>query len=255
MTAWMLVVTVALFSHPLLDWLTPYGTQLLLPFSDARFAINAMPIIDPIYTLLLCAGLWLAARRLRRHARAVALGTLLVSSGYLAFGWSLNTAAEREAGRQLTALGVTDAQVAAFPTILQVHYRRLVARTPDQDLVGYISMWHPCPIDWRRADRYAGPELAPFLASREGRIFDWFTMGWTRFQRVVDEDGVLVRAVDLRYGFTDDPDHSIFNAYARFDPETGELGSVRAGRDAPADPGNRLAGLFQEAYPPFCRIG
>ncbi|MFV2089757.1 MAG: metal-dependent hydrolase, partial [Pseudomonadales bacterium] len=45
---WMLVITLALLSHPLLDWLTPYGTQLLLPLSNSRFAINAMPIIDPV---------------------------------------------------------------------------------------------------------------------------------------------------------------------------------------------------------------
>src|SRR4030095_3228403 len=50
---WIAAITLALWSHPLLDYVTPYGTRLLQPFSDARFAIGAMPIIDPLYTLIL----------------------------------------------------------------------------------------------------------------------------------------------------------------------------------------------------------
>jgi len=80
-------------------------------------------------------------------------------------------------------------------------------------------------------------------------------MGWIRFQRVVDEGGFLIRAVDLRYGFTDDPDHSIFSAVARRDPVSGELGRVRVGSSDPGAVNQRLAGLFQETYAPFCSVG
>ena len=253
--AWMIVIALALLSHPLLDVLTPYGTQLLQPFSDARFAINAMPIVDPVYTVLLGAGLWLAARGLRRHARAVAATTLIVSSGYLALGWVLNEAAEREATRQLAAAGISDAQVAAFPTILQVHYRRVVARTPQEDYIGYLSMWEPCPIDWKSRPGYRGSELERFRATREGRIFEWFTMGWIRFQRLPDAQGPLLRAVDLRYGFTEDPDHSLFNVLARIDPDHGTLGPVRVGTDDRDVVAERLAGLFEETYAPMCNVG
>ena len=64
---WIIALTLAILSHPLLDLMTSYGTQLLLPFSNARFAINAMPIIDPLYTALLIGGL-LFASRYRRAA-------------------------------------------------------------------------------------------------------------------------------------------------------------------------------------------
>jgi len=255
LAAWMWVVSLALLSHPLLDVLTAYGTQLLQPFSDARFAINAMPIIDPIYTLLLCAGLWLAARALRERARSVAVVTLLVSCAYLAFGWSLNSAAEREARRQLAAEGITEARIAAFPTLLQLHYRRLVVRTESEDRVGYVSMWHPCPIQWQRAARYEGPAIDQFLATREGRIFDWFTMGWTRFQTVDDAGVALLRAIDLRYGFSDDPDDSIFNVSARLAPNGTSIGPIRPGAEGPGRVDERLAGLFQETYAPFCSVG
>lgn len=248
--AWVLVATLALLSHPLLDVLTPYGTQLLLPLSDARFAINAMPIIDPLYTLMLGLGLLIAGRRwARSRVPRVACLTLLVSSAYLGFGWLLNVAAEREAAHQLANAGITDVELAAFPTILQIHYRRVVARTATEDRVGFISMWRPCPIRWSvaaRGDQHSAPVQA-FLGTREGRIFDWFTMGWGRYRIT----GSAVHATDLRYGFTEDPNLSIFNASASLNP-TGELGPVQAGRDAADATGERLSLLFQETYAPIC---
>jgi inner membrane protein len=42
-------------THGLLDACTSYGTQLLWPFSDERFAWNTISIIDPLFTLPLLA--------------------------------------------------------------------------------------------------------------------------------------------------------------------------------------------------------
>ncbi|MFW6092551.1 MAG: metal-dependent hydrolase [Pseudomonadota bacterium] len=255
--SWMLVVTLALLSHPLLDYLTPYGTQLLLPFSQQRFAVNAMPIIDPVYTLVLLLGLAVAvtgstARR-RRSAPWVALGTLLVSCGYLGYGGYQNRIAEERAAAQLAASGVEEARVAAFPTILQVHYRRVVARTPDEDLVGFVSTWAPCPVVWTRAPRgERGPAVASFLATREGRIFDWFTMGWARYRLEPAPPGQRLQVTDLRYGFTTDPNRSIFSVSAVVDLAGEVIQPVRAGRAAADATAERLALLFQEAYAPAC---
>lgn len=252
--AWMLVVTLALLSHPLLDLLTPYGTQLLLPFSDARFAINAMPIIDPAYTLVLLTGLAVAARGWFAPAQTVAMVTLAASCAYLAWGGHLNRAAEREAHRQLAAAGVVDAQVRAFPTILQVHFRRVVARLPDEDRVGFLSLWRPCDIAWTAAPRDVPVRLREeFRATREGGIFDWFTMGWARY-RVHGDDGLRLVATDLRYGFDEDPNRSIFLAEAPIGDAGALAGPVRVGRD-PGDVNlERLALIFQEAYPSACTL-
>ncbi len=69
-----LCVFVAVFTHPLLDWCTSYGTQLLAPLRDVRYAIDAAPMVDVIYTpllvltLLVCYAVRTAARV--RAARA-----------------------------------------------------------------------------------------------------------------------------------------------------------------------------------------
>jgi inner membrane protein len=47
----------ALFTHALLDTFTAYGTQLFLPFSNARVGFDSINVVDPVYTLPLIIGL------------------------------------------------------------------------------------------------------------------------------------------------------------------------------------------------------
>ena len=255
---WIWVMTLALLSHPLLDLLTPYGTQLMLPFSDARFAINAMPIIDPIYTSLLALGLliaWLPAFRGRWPTNLTALITLLISTSYLGYGWLQGIRTEAVALQQLEARGITPERLAAFPTILQVHLRRVVARTPAEDRVGFYSTWAPCEIEWISAPRLANREkLSPFLASREGSVFDWFSMGWARYDLDTTDEGFQLRVSDLRYGYDDDPLSSIFSVSATLDPAGTPLEILAAGRVGPRDPENMFDRLVRDTYAPACRI-
>ncbi len=209
---WMLVCVFALWSHPLLDVLTAYGTQLLQPFSDRRFAVFAMPIIDPLYTLLLCLGVLAAWRT--RASRLWGLIALLLSCGYLFYGWLLNERAKAYAEDDLAAQGVVVNQVEAFPTILQPYMRRVVARSSAHDYVGFVSMWEPCPVDWRRGARYRGPLVDVFEARRDGGVFAWFTMGWVHYAIRVSEGSEYLIAADLRYGTDEDPAVSVFSTAA-----------------------------------------
>jgi inner membrane protein len=246
--AWMLAMTLAILSHPLLDYLTPYGTQLLQPFSDARFAVAAMPIIDPIYTLLLLAGLFVGYR-FRAAGGRIATATLLISCAYLGYGWHLNEGAERIARAQLAAQGLADVEVAAFPTILQIHHRRVVARTPDTDRVGFLSMWNPCEIGWQSAPRLPRSEIDTFISTREGAIFDWFTMGWSHYAI----DNGRITATDLRYGSDENPRASVFTASAALDRLGRPTGQVAGGRFNPDANGDNLERLIAMTYAPGCR--
>lgn len=252
---WMLSMSLAILSHPLLDLLTPYGTQLLQPFSNARFAINAMPIIDPLYTLILIAGLLLGwrAKALYRPQHIAAL-TLLLSSTYLGYGWLLNTQAQQAAQTQLADAGIVDARVSAFPTIFQVHYRRVVARLPDRDLVGFYSTWEPCIIDWHSAERVDQALLSDYLESREGRVFDWFTMGWAHYQTTQAGNEWQLSASDLRYGFDADPLRSVFSMSTRLSAGGRVLAPILAGRELPADAERSLVTLLTQTYAPACQI-
>ncbi len=257
-SAWIIAITLALLSHPLLDTLTSYGTQLLLPFTDARFAINAMPIIDPVYTLLLGFGLliaWLPALRQRLPASRVAAATLLISCAYLSYGWHQGIRAEQAAGDQLARAGIQADRLAAFPTIFQVHLRRVVARSENVDRVGFYSTWAPCAIDWYTAPREDRNELIdPFLETRAGRVFDWFSMGWAHYTLNPLAYGYQLIASDLRYGFDNDPLTSVFTLNEEIDAQGIPAESVTAGRTLPADTDGIFERLIADTYAPACRL-
>ncbi|MDY0780772.1 metal-dependent hydrolase [Tenacibaculum sp. IB213877] len=47
---WIWLFFLSIFTHPVLDSFTPYGTQLFLPFSNYRVAFNNIAVVDPLYT-------------------------------------------------------------------------------------------------------------------------------------------------------------------------------------------------------------
>ena len=244
--AWIVAFTLALVSHPLLDLMTPYGTQLLMPFSDTRFAIWAMPIIDPVYTLLLLTG-WILAWR-RPRWRTASLAGLGLSTAYLGYAWYLNERAGDIGRAQLRTTGIENAEVVVFPTFLQIHYRRVVARTDAEVRTGFVSMWRPCPIAWSRAPLFGDASVEAWRNSREGRIFEWFAMGWVH--HVPTEAGLV--SADLRYGFTTDPGRSAFSTLAEFDEAGALVRVVEAGR-RPSPGFLRPGGLWANAYPASCQ--
>ena len=70
-------------THCLLDACTNYGTELLWPFSDLKFAWNYVSIIDPIFTVTL---LILVVITLIIKSRLVARLALVFALSYLLFG-------------------------------------------------------------------------------------------------------------------------------------------------------------------------
>ncbi len=84
---WWLAAWLALVTHPLLDLMTVYGTQLARPFSDHPFAVGSVFIIDLLYTLPLLIGTGVALARADRR-RAWNTAGLVLSTAYLGWGWA-----------------------------------------------------------------------------------------------------------------------------------------------------------------------
>lgn len=65
---WQWLFFWSLFTHPLLDCFTMYGTQLFAPFSDYRVAWSTVSVADPAYTLpfLVCV---IAASFIHRESK------------------------------------------------------------------------------------------------------------------------------------------------------------------------------------------
>ena len=68
---WINLFFWSLFTHPILDCFTPYGTQLFAPFSSYRVALNNIAVADPAYTLpfLICMIVLMFFRRTSSQRR------------------------------------------------------------------------------------------------------------------------------------------------------------------------------------------
>ena len=153
---WWLALWLALVTHPLLDALTVYGTQLLQPFSDHPFAVGSIFIIDPLYTVPLIAGVVAALRiKSQRGLRWNAAG-LVLSTLYL--GWSVGAQqqATQVARTSLAAQGIATSGLLVTPAPFNTLLWRLVATTPTQYLEGHYSLLDDSPlIRWSAHDRGA----------------------------------------------------------------------------------------------------
>ena len=194
--AWIWLAVLALVTHPLIDLFTSYGTQLLYAFSTTRFAVNSMPIIDPLYSLVLVAALVFGTVRMVRPALAqdIAASALILIGGYTLAGWAINTHVERVAAAQFER----PARVTAYPLLLQPYYRRVVAATPDAFHVGYYSVLNPKRIVWREYRQEGMEQVSALRNVREVQLFDWFSMHNLLWRAEPNGTGLI--ATDMRYG-------------------------------------------------------
>jgi inner membrane protein len=195
---WCLALWLALFTHPLLDGFTIYGTQLLQPFSDHPYGIGSMFIIDPLYTLPLLAGV-IAALSMRQFAglRWNHLG-LGVSCAYLAWSVLAQTQVERIVSAQLAARGQADAKFFVTPTPLNTLAWRVVVMQGDGS--GYSEGFYSFLDD----DRQIAFDRFPSQGALKAQLADnwafqrmaWFTHG---FYGLREEKGQAILS-DLRMG-------------------------------------------------------
>ncbi|MBA4327520.1 MAG: hydrolase [Polaromonas sp.] len=193
---WWLALWLVLVTHPLLDAMTVYGTQLLLPFTDYPYGVGSVFIIDPLYTVPLIIGV-VAALRLKsmRGLRWNAAG-LVLSSLYLVWSVVAQQQATQVARASLQADGINSTRLLVTPAPFNTLLWRLVVMTPTQYLEGHYSLLDASPrIIWTAYDR--GAALAtqhakePYLA----RIAA-FSHGFYR----VSESGGRLFVTDLRMG-------------------------------------------------------
>jgi len=115
---WLFFWTI--FTHPLLDSCTTYGTQLFQPFSDYRVAFNNISVADPFYTVpfLICL---LIARILTRGSKArywVNWAGIIISSLYMTWTvynkFKVNAIFEKSLAKE----GLVYSRYTTSPTIL-----------------------------------------------------------------------------------------------------------------------------------------
>jgi inner membrane protein len=155
---WALALFAAMATHPLLDALTIYGTQLLQPFTDEAYGVGSMFIIDPLYTLPLLAGVVIALRR-PAHAGLRWNGSMLaLSTAYLAWSMVAQAWATVHVQRSLAAQGLQPGALLVTPAPLNTLLWRAVAVQGDHYYEGYYALLDGNrPVRWVQHAR--GQEL------------------------------------------------------------------------------------------------
>lgn len=121
----------------LLDACTSYGTQLLWPFTDARFAASIVAVIDPVVTMILLIGVLLALKSSATKAARVSIGVVLA---YLAFGWVQHERAESLIARTAAERGHTIVKHAVKPTLGNLLLWRSVYLTGEEFFVDAVRV-------------------------------------------------------------------------------------------------------------------
>lgn len=192
---WWGAVWLALVTHPLLDAMTVYGTQLLLPLTDRPFGVGSVFIIDPLYTAPLLAGVVAMLRRGPAAARWNVWG-LALSTAYL--GWSV-WAQHQVTGiarASLAAQGLPVERLLVTPTAFNTVLWRVVAVTPDGYLEGFRSLADGTPAMRFDAFDRGAPWREPLRGHWPVERLEWFARG---FVKLHERDGRVLIS-DLRMG-------------------------------------------------------
>jgi inner membrane protein len=207
------------------DWITQFGTMLLAPFSDARFGLGSVFIIDLVLSGIVVAGLAASALVPRRRLPAVAaLALLPVWIGVTVAGRDEALAIGRDfAQRQ----GIPAASVAAAPRpaspfnwtvfvfdgneyhVAHVNTRRtepLVAESGDNFIRRFSAPYAPARLaTWERLPKF-GHDGAESALAREVwehpdfGFFRWFAM-FPLAHAIENGDQTCVWYRDLRFEF------------------------------------------------------
>lgn len=120
------------------DWITPFGTMLFAPLSDARFALGTTFIIDLWLTGIILSGLALSLAWKRSRAPAIAASVVL--AGYVGFQGLLRAQAV-EYGKQFAqSQRLEGARVSAQPGAVSPFNWTVVVEKNGEYRYAYVNL-------------------------------------------------------------------------------------------------------------------
>ena len=207
---WLLYfcVFVATGTHALLDCCTAYGTQLLAPFSDTRYAINSIAVVDIFYTGFLAIVL-LICYLIRRKgtAKANKASTIvgwvgfILSTSYIAGGYAINQVEKTNFEVMLSSNNNNEIieRVEAYPAIGSLMLWRVVVKTNNNWRTYRIHRLGGKPR-LEKIQRCAQNELVEKTKLHpDYKTFKWFSDDLIRFEVFKRPKYTIVRACDMRY--------------------------------------------------------
>lgn len=194
---WWLAMALVLVTHPILDWFTIYGTQLLRPFSTQAYGLGSVFVIDPLYTLPLLIGVGIAlCRKSFAGLRANQIG-LLLSCLYLAWSALAQQYVGSIAQASLASQGIAAPQLLVTPTPLNTLLWRGVAMDDTHYWEGYYSVFdQDREMTWTRHERGTALQAQYAAQAPEVQQLARFAHGYVK----LEQEGENLYLSDLRMG-------------------------------------------------------
>ena len=142
---WFLFFFVLILTHPLLDSLTAYGTQLFLPFSDFRVNFSNLFIVDVVFTLpmlLAAISLWIMKRN-NGGRQNLARRALIISGLYVFLSLSAKLYVNGVFSESLVKKGIQSTHQMTGNTPFNILLWYTVAEVDSGYFVGDYSLLDP----------------------------------------------------------------------------------------------------------------
>ena len=209
---WIWLFFWAIFTHPILDCFTPYGTQLFAPFSDYRVAFNNISVADPLYTLpfLICIIVTLFFKRKNPKKIKWTKAGIYISSFYLLFTIGNKLYVDTVFKKSFKKAGISMDRFSAQPTIFNNILWYAVAETETQYHLTFYSLLDQKPLSEKIISVDKNHALID-MSDENLQTLTWFSNGYYNLSKRT-ETGTY-KYVDLRYPMInpEDENSSVFN--------------------------------------------
>lgn len=233
---WLIYVCtlLALVTHPLLDWCTPYGTELLAPLSGARYAADCVSVVDLLFpgilvlTLVGCFATRRWAPRMEPQASLMlGRGGFVLAVAYLLAGHVLHNEAVADARARLPEPSIVRAE--AYPVLGTIFTWRVVVETNEAWTAMRIRPLAEAhgPPPRETARKQPGPWIDRARRLPQVEDYEWFAMGLVRASAYDEGDLHVVEFDDMRYAMRPQDVRSLWPLRVTFDAGGNVLGVER----------------------------
>ncbi len=217
---WALLFFWCLFTHPLLDAFTTWGTQLFWPF-ETRLAFNSIFVIDPLYTLpfLILTVLVLFYKRDSKRRRRLNMAGLTISTTYLLLTLVIKQMANQKFEQALLDQGIAYQEISTRPSPMNTILWNANIDTEDSYLLADYSFFDSAPI---RFTAYPKNRTASAEIMEYPNVHRLITIaeGWFIIEQKEDQWNFY----DLRFGLIPRKDGDPYFAFSyRLGLENGQI--------------------------------
>jgi len=208
---WIWLFFLSIFTHPILDSFTPYGTQLFLPFTDYRVAFNNISVVDLVYTFpfFICMIVTMFFKRNSPRRIKWTKAGIYISSIYMLITIGNKLYVDTIFKKSFEEANIPFNRFSAQPTIGNNILWYSVAESDQNYHVGFYSL---LDTGNRMDTIYTIAKNHGLLDIRHPDIktLRWFSNQYFRFFKRDSSD--LIEYIDLRYPFLNpkNPNSALF---------------------------------------------